>query len=82
MLPLKRVKVLVPRPIGQADDFSNKLIELGAEPILFPLISVEAINKKEVKSTYEATAFDWIIFTSSIAVQFFFNVVKPDDVTS
>lgn len=82
MLPLKRVKVLVPRPIGQADDFSNKLEKLGAEPILFPLISVEAINKKEVKSTYEATDFDWIIFTSTIAVQFFFNVVKPEEVTS
>jgi uroporphyrinogen-III synthase len=82
MLPLKRVKVLVPRPIGQADDFSKKLEKLGAEPILFPLISVEAINKKEVKSTYQATGFDWIIFTSSIAVQFFFNVVKPEEVTS
>jgi uroporphyrinogen-III synthase len=82
MLPLKRVKVLVPRPIGQADEFSSKLEKLGAEPILFPLINIEAINKKEVKSTYQSTTFDWIIFTSSVAVQFFFNVVKPEEVTS
>ena len=82
MPSLKNIKVLVPRPVGQADEFSKKLEALGAEPILFPLINVEAINKKEVKSTYQSTSFDWVIFTSSVAVQFFFNVVKPEEVTS
>lgn len=80
--PLNNIKVLIPRPIGHADEFSQKLEALGAQPVLFPLIKVEALNKKELRGAYEASQFDWIILTSSIAAQFFFNVVKPEDVKS
>jgi len=80
--PLNNIKVLVPRPIGHADEFSQKLEALGAQPILFPLINVEALNKKELRAAYMSSSFGWIMFTSSIAVQFFFNVIKADEVTS
>ncbi len=80
MLPLNNIKVLIPRPVGQATEFSEKLIKLGATPIIFPLIKVEAINKEKLKSTYQSDEFDWIIFTSSVAVQFFFNTIKKEDI--
>lgn len=82
MQPLKNIKVLIPRPVGRSDEFSEKLIELGATPIIFPLIKVESINEELVKSTYQNKTFDWIIFTSSVAVQFFFNVIAPETVKS
>lgn len=77
---LKNLKVVIPRPIEQADEFSNKLIELGAEPILFPLIKVEAINKKPLVKLFNNNSFDWIIFTSSAAVRFFFDVISPNEI--
>lgn len=79
---LNNIKVLIPRPVGAAEEFANKLTALGATPIIFPLIKVEAINKDKVKEAHNATKFDWIILTSSVAVQFFFNVVKTDTITA
>ena len=76
MLPLNNIKVLIPRPVGQATEFADKLVKLGATPIVFPLIRVEAINKGKLKTTYQNDTFDWIIFTSSVAVEFFFNTIK------
>lgn len=78
--PLKNIKVLIPRPIGQAGEFSEKLINLGAQPILFPLINVEPINQEELLKTYQSQDFNWLIFTSSVAVRFFFEVINVKDV--
>jgi len=82
MQPLKNINVLIPRPIDSSDEFSEKLVELGANPIIFPLIKVEAVNKKLLKSTYQADQFNWIIFTSTVAVRFFFDVIKSEEVSA
>lgn len=80
MLPLNNIKVLIPRPIGKAEEFSEKLIKLGATPIIFPLIKVEAINTEKLKSTFSTQSYDWIIFTSTVAVEMFFNSIKTTDI--
>lgn len=80
--PLKNIKVLIPRPVGQADDFSGKLTELGAHPIIFPLIKVEPINQEELGETYSTGHFDWVLFTSKVAVKYFFEVIRPEDMSS
>ncbi len=82
MQPLKNIKVLIPRPIGRTDEMAEKLTSLGATPIVFPLIQVEAINQDKLKDTYKNNTFDWIIFTSGIAVQIFFDSISPESVTS
>ncbi|MDB3887373.1 uroporphyrinogen-III synthase [bacterium] len=77
---LKNIKVLIPRPIEQTEEFSEKLTALGATPIVFPLIKVKPINQDELVTTFSGDTFDWIIFTSKIAVQFFFKIINPTKV--
>ncbi|MCB9335814.1 MAG: uroporphyrinogen-III synthase [Flavobacteriales bacterium] len=79
---LNNIKVLIPRPVGHTDEFSEKLIKLGAQPVLFPLIEVLPINQKELLDIYQNQKFDWILFTSKVAVQFFFETLNPKDITS
>ncbi len=80
--PLNNIKVLVPRPIEQANDFVEKLVHLGAIPVVFPLIEVKSINQQELIDTYASKQFDWIIFTSGIAVKSFFESISTKKVTS
>lgn len=82
MKPLNNIKVLIPRPIDRTDEMAEKLKKLGATPILFPLIKVEAINQEELKTAHQNNTFDWIIFTSGIAVQIFFETIEPSEVKS
>lgn len=80
--PLNRIKVLIPRPIEQSNEFAEKLEKLGAVPIIFPLIEVKPINKTQLLEIYSKNNFDWLIFTSGVAVKCFFDVINPKDVTS
>lgn len=80
MPALNKIKVLIPRPVGSAEEFSEKLTKLGATPIVFPLIKVEAINQEKLKNTFQNNSFDWIIFTSGVAVDFFFKTIEVKEV--
>lgn len=79
---LNDVKVLVPRPIEQTNDFVEKLVNLGAVPVVFPLIEVKSINQDKLNEVFTSETFDWIIFTSGIAVKCFFEVISPKKITS
>lgn len=73
--PLNNVTVLIPRPIEQSNEFADKLEKLGATPIIFPLIELKPINQDQLKTTFSKNEFDWIIFTSGIAVKCFFEII-------
>ena len=73
--PLNNVTVLIPRPIEQSNEFADKLEKLGATPVIFPLIELKPINQDQLKTTFSKNEFDWIIFTSGIAVKCFFEVI-------
>ena len=75
MLPLKGKTVLITRSAEQTKDFIHQLQDLGATPISLPLITTTAIHKKELKDRFSANQYDWIIFTSTNAVGFFFDVI-------
>ena len=80
--PLKGIKVLIPRPIEQSNEFAEKLEILGATPIVFPLIEIKAINKPKLEEIFSKNNFDWIIFTSGVAVKCFFDIINPENVKS
>lgn len=73
--PLNNVTVLIPRPIEQSNEFADKLEKLGATPVIFPLIELKPINQELLKTTFSKNEFDWIIFTSGIAVKCFFEII-------
>ncbi|NRD76025.1 uroporphyrinogen-III synthase [Bacillus sp. BRMEA1] len=79
-LPLLDKKVLVPRGEKQAKTFSRMVKQYGGIPIEIPLIAFRPIRHNvhlgkclEVMDTY-----DWIIFTSNIAVETFLACTTSD----
>lgn len=80
MLPLNNIKILIPRPVGKSEEFAEKLIKLGATPIVFPLIKVEAINAEKLKTTFSNNNYDWVVFTSTVAVDVFFKSINTNEI--
>ncbi|QDT36204.1 uroporphyrinogen-III C-methyltransferase [Stratiformator vulcanicus] len=74
-------RIGITRPDGQADGAINQALELGAEPIVMPMIEIgppadwapvdEAIKK--------LPEFDWLIFTSANGVQYFLDRLRTRD---
>jgi uroporphyrinogen III methyltransferase/synthase len=71
--PLFGRRVLVTRPRGQAAELSERLASYGAQPIEAPLIRIAPPEDRDPLRTAAASAgtFDWIIFTSTNAVDAF-----------
>ncbi len=69
-------RIVITRSRKQAAPFAEKLARLGAEPIVFPVIQFTALPTEPLD--YALTHFeqyDWVIFTSANAVDFFFRRV-------
>lgn len=64
--PLFGLTVGVTRPIGQAASAVDRLIELGAQPLLLPTICCEPLDDwTEVDRLLpQLPEFDWLVFTS------------------
>ena len=76
-LPLFGVSIGVTRPDEQSDDIADRIVRLGGEPVLMPMIEVCPVD--ESQSAVIAGAldrlqdFDWLIFTSVNGVAEFFR---------
>ena len=69
-------RIVVTRRIEQAGDFADKLTAAGFTPILFPTIELVAMDKRPLDAALsQIETFDWLIFTSVNAVDFFFRRV-------
>ena len=72
--PLHGRRILVTRSAHQQRALSQKLSELGAEPISVPMIETQPIEGDEIDRMYaDLDQLDWVIFTSANAVDFFFR---------
>lgn len=71
--PLFGKRVLVTRPRGQAAELSARLAAYGAQPIEAPLIRIVPPEDRDLLRLAAASSgtFDWIIFTSTNAVDAF-----------
>ncbi len=72
-LPLCGLKVLVPRPVKQAENIVQLLEERGAAPIVCPLIKIKQPRsfKKIDQAIRNIRLYDWVIFTSVNGVRAF-----------
>jgi uroporphyrinogen III methyltransferase/synthase len=72
---LNGLRVVITRSANQAQAFAELLSAAGAVPLLFPAIHLKAMDPKPLE---EAAAgidqYDWLIFTSGNAVEFFFDM--------
>jgi len=55
------VRVIVTRPVGQADALAEGLRRLGHEVVLCPLVRIEPLGDDPV----DVTSYDWVIVTSA-----------------
>ncbi|HHX50965.1 MAG TPA: uroporphyrinogen-III C-methyltransferase [Clostridia bacterium] len=73
--PLFGKRIVVTRPREQAEELSNRLADLGGEPVIVPTI---AIAPPEDYSLFDQAlanikTYDWVIFTSVNGVKAFFQ---------
>lgn len=73
--PLAGKRMLVTRASEQAAEFSREIIRHGGIPVELPVISFRrSEGSREIERTFERlSAFQWIVFTSSNGVRFFFE---------
>ena len=73
------MKVLIPRPRAQADDFAEKLRVAGFEPIFFPVIEIQPIEDNIAldRVLEKLDCYEWVVFTSVNAVEVVFGKLSP-----
>lgn len=71
-------RIVVTRPAAQAGELEDLLRSYGAVPILVPLIDFRAVEDREMVELVNAklAETDWIVFTSSNAIVFFFALLN------
>ena len=75
--PLQGRRIVVTRSPKQAPAFCDRLARLGAEPIAFPTIQFLPLPAEPLDHALrQLDRYDWLIFTSANAVQFFFARVE------
>jgi uroporphyrinogen III methyltransferase/synthase len=74
--PLQDKRIVITRSQSQAASFSEKLQSLGAKPIVFPVIQFTPLSTESLDAALaQFEQYDWLIFTSVNAVDFFFRRV-------
>ncbi len=74
--PLFGQRIVVTRARGQAEEFSQKLSELGAEVLEVPVIKTDLPTRKDdvVDALLALNSYDWLVFTSPNGVTAFFDI--------
>jgi uroporphyrinogen-III synthase len=80
---LSGIGVLVTRDVHQASDLTTKLQALGADVIEFPVIEIASPSSTEAldRSLSTLESYDWIVFASTNAVNFFTNRMRTLNIT-
>ena len=76
--PLAGKRIVVTRPVDQAEGVIAALAQAGAVPIHIPAIRFEAVGDSPqiARAIAEIDSFDWIVFTSANGVRFFRELCK------
>ena len=75
--PAPHPRIVITRRVEQAGEFADKLTAAGFTPILFPTIELVAMDKRPLDAALlTIETFDWLIFSSTNAVDFFFRRVN------
>ncbi len=71
--PLAGRRIVITRPADRAGRLAERLASLGAIPVVFPTIRIEAADPGPLVAAARALdGFDWVVFTSANGVEAFF----------
>lgn len=80
--PLSGKRVLITRSLHQAQEFAQKIMLLGGEPLCFP--TIDFLPPDDLAPLEQALAhleqYDWVIFTSVNGVSFFMKIMRERSV--
>ena len=76
--PLFGRRIIVTRARAQASDFAEQLESSGAEVIQFPTIETQPTHDNSMldRAIAQLAAYNWIIFTSVNAVEYFYQYLR------
>ena len=69
-MDLKAKRILITRPRAQSAGFARRLMELGAIPILFPVIEIAPVKVSRLldQALRQLDQYDWLVLTSANGV--------------
>ena len=78
--PLFGKRVLITRPLAQADELGTRLWEIGAEPLVAPAIAIVPPDDPSapLRAIAELRSYAWVAFTSRNGVEAFFAHLDAD----
>ena len=77
---LKGRRILVTRTSSQAPEFTDSLVDRGAEVIEIPMIEIVPRDSAQLRQALlKIESYDWLIFTSANAVRIFFEQFNRED---
>ncbi len=75
--PLFGKRIVVTRTRDQSGTLTSQLIDLGAEVLELPTIEIQKVRSPQVrKMASNAASWDWVIFASPWAVDFFLEEIR------
>lgn len=68
----KSVRILVTRPLEQADNLCRLIRELGEQAVMFPVLAINALTPviTPIAVINQVNRYDWVIFVSANAVRY------------
>lgn len=74
-------RVMITRPVHQAQEFADAVRARGAQPVVLPLIEIGPPDDPQPARSAAASVhdYDWLVFTSRNAVDAFFENLQAGD---
>ncbi len=73
---IKGKRILITRPLDGAEEMADYIRKEGGDPVVVPAIELKRIRSPEIEETIKnLKKYDWLIFTSANAVDFFFEIL-------
>jgi uroporphyrinogen III methyltransferase/synthase len=78
---LEGKRILITRPPDGAGEMAEYIKKEGGEPVIIPAIELKRIRSPEIEKTIKnLKKYDWLIFTSANAVEFFFEILLENKI--
>jgi uroporphyrinogen III methyltransferase/synthase len=81
--PLFNKRIAIAGSAEQRSYYYNLFSELGADILYLPVMKIKIKNEKfNLRNRFRNSDFEWILFTKELAVKYFFDIIKRENLDS